>query len=264
LFDKYLQILKVEKSAPTFELLEKIVRAHLIRVPFENISKLIFKKNGICDIPDISTFLIGIEKYNFGGTCYANNYYLYLLLEHLGFDIILCGADMKERDVHIVSIVSIEEREFIVDVGYAAPFYQPLARDLNYDNIIDQGNEKYILKPINEKDHSKMEHYINGELKHGYTAKPFPREINFFKSVIEDSYADYSTFMNAIRITKFTENGSLSLRNLNLIETINQITSITQISFDDIPDTIQEKFGMPIDQTRIALSTIKKLKDVYD
>ena len=73
LFEKYLDLLGVEKSEPDFDLLKKIVKAHLIKVPFENISKLLYKKQGITNVPDMSAFLNGIEKYNFGGTCYTNN-----------------------------------------------------------------------------------------------------------------------------------------------------------------------------------------------
>ncbi len=264
LFDKYLSLLGIMKTSPNFDLLKQIVNAHLIKVPFENISKLIFKKEGFFDIPDLSTFLNGIEKYNFGGTCYSNNYYLYMLLEHLGFDIILCGADMNEKDVHIVSMVTINNNEYIVDVGYAAPFYKPMDRNLKHDHIIEFGNEKYVLKSRDGNSYSKMEHYINGILKHGYIAKPFPRDINFFKSVIEDSYADYSTFMNAIRITKFTENGSLSLRNLNFSKTIGKNISNMNISFDEILDIVEKNFGMPAEKVAIALSMIKELKDIHD
>ena len=104
LFDKYLGLLGVEVSSPSFDFLCKIVRAHLLKVPFENISKLLYKKQRMDDIPDLHTYLNGIEKYNFGGTCYANNYYLNLLFNHLGFDVKLCGTDMKNPDVHIINM----------------------------------------------------------------------------------------------------------------------------------------------------------------
>ena len=73
LFDKYLELLEVEKSQPSLDLLNRIVKANLIKVPFENISKLIYKKQRMNYIPDLATYLDGIENYNFGGTCYTNN-----------------------------------------------------------------------------------------------------------------------------------------------------------------------------------------------
>jgi arylamine N-acetyltransferase len=264
LFNKYLQILEVEVSATTINLLEKIVKAHLIKIPFENISKLIYKKEGMFNIPDLSTFLNGVEKYNFGGTCYSTNYYLYLLLKHLGYEIKLCGADMKNPDVHVVSIVNIEGREFIVDVGYAAPFFKPLPRDLNEDHIIELGDERYVLKPRDENNYSKMEQYINGELKHWYTAKPYPKKIDDFQNVIADSYSDDATFMNALRISRFKDKGFLALSNLQLTETNGRASSSIEISFKDIPDVVREKFGMPADIVREAISQLTELKDVYE
>lgn len=264
LFDKYLKLIGVEAAVPSFELLCRVVKAHLIKIPFENISKLLFKKQGMNNIPDFSTFLEGIEKYNFGGTCYSNNYYFYLLLEHLGFDVKFCGADMKDPDVHLISMVSVDGEEYIVDGGYAAPFLKPLPRELNTEFVINSGNEKYIINPMDENGRTKVEHYDNNELKHWYTAKPQPRKIEEFRGVIEDSYTDDSTFMNALRITSYSENGSIVLKNLALTETIGSNTSTIKIKRNKIPVVAFEKFGMPEHLVKEALESIKELKDIYD
>jgi arylamine N-acetyltransferase len=264
LFDKYLKLIGVEATVPSFELLCRLVKAHLIKIPFENISKLLFKKQGMNNIPDLSTFLEGIEKYNFGGTCYSNNYYLYLLLVHLGFEVKFCGADMKNPDVHLISMVKIDAREYIVDGGYAAPFLKPMPGDLKTDYIIRNGNEKYLVKQKDENGRTKVEHYDNNELRHWYTAKPQPRKIEEFRSVIEDSYADDATFMNALRITSFCENASIALKNLMLTETTATSTRTIKIKRDEIPTVALEKFGMPKFRVKEALESINELKDIYD
>ena len=64
LFDKYLKLLDVERSSPSYQMLCQIIKTHLIRVPFENISKLLYKKQGLNYIPDLHTYLDGIEKIN--------------------------------------------------------------------------------------------------------------------------------------------------------------------------------------------------------
>jgi N-hydroxyarylamine O-acetyltransferase len=263
-FNKYQELLGVEVSKPSFELLGRIVKAHLIRIPFENISKLLYKKQGMNYIPDLSIYLDGIEKYNFGGTCYTNNYYLYLLLEHLGFDVRLCGADMKNPDVHLVNIVRIDEHEYIVDGGYAAPFLTPLPRDLAKDYFFGNGVEKYVVKPQDENGRTRVEQHYDGKLQHWYTAKPLPRKIEEFSKVIEDSYADDATFMNAVRITRFYENGSLILKNLSLIEINSLKSSSLKIRRDELPLVIRNKFGMPEEIVKEAISGIKELKDIYD
>lgn len=264
LFEKYLKLLGVQAAIPSYDLLCRIVKAHLIKIPFENISKLLFKKQGLKYIPDLYTFLGSIEKYNFGGTCYSNNYYLFLLLEHIGFNVVLCGADMKNPDVHLVSMVKADGKEYIVDAGYAAPFLKPLPRDLNTDYVIRNGSEAYIVKPKDEDGKTRVEQYYNGKLQHWYTAKPYPRKIEEFRSVIEDSYADHSTFMNALRITRFRENGSVALKNLLLIDTNDYGSRTIKIKRADVPSIVMEKFGMPENFVKEALDSIKELKDIYN
>lgn len=264
LFDKYLHLLGVEKSQPNLDLLSRIVKAHLIKIPFENISKLLYKKQGLNYIPDLSAYLDGIEKYNFGGTCYANNYYLYLLLKHLGYDIKLCGADMKKPDVHIISIVTIDQKEYMLDCGYAAPFFEPIPLDSDKDLEISLGYEKYLVKPKDNFGRTKVEQYFKDELQHWYVAKPQERKIEDFRQVIEDSYSDDAVFMNAIRITKFLENGSLVLKNLSLTEIRGNKSSSKKISRYEIPLVIQENFGIPLSVVKEAISITSELKDIYD
>jgi N-hydroxyarylamine O-acetyltransferase len=263
LFAKYLRLLGVERSFPTYELLCQIIKAHLIKVPFENISKLIYKKRGMHYIPDLATFLEGIEIYNFGGTCYANNFYLYSLLKHLGYDIKLCGADMKNPDVHLISIVTIDGLEYIVDGGYAAPFFEPLPRELTHNFVINFGDEKYVVKPKDKFGRTVVEQYYNGKLQHWYTAKPEERKIEEFKKVINDSYSNDAVFMNAIRITRFSETGSKVLKNLSLAETVGNNCTTRIIYYNKLPTEILENFGMPLGVVTEAISSIKALKDIY-
>ena len=263
LFDKYLKLLAVEKFVPDFNLLKKIVKAHLIKVPFENISKLHYKKQGMNYIPDLELFLEGIEKYNFGGTCYCNNYYLYLLLKYLDYDVKLCGADMKNPDVHLISIVTLDNKEYIVDCGYAAPFFETLPIYLDVDFEINYNNEKYIIKPKDESGRTTVEQYYDGKLQHWYTVKPRARKIEEFDKVIRNSYSDDATFMNAVRVTRFSDNGSLVLKNLNLTETINNFSSTTSILLENLPSVIQSKFGMPENIVVNAIGHFKALKDIY-
>ena len=264
LFKKYLDLIEIEKSLPTYDFLSKVVKAHLIKIPFENISKLLYKKQGLNNTPDFKTFIEGIEKYNFGGTCYTNNYYLYCLLDHLGFETKLCGADMKNPDVHIISMVKIENKEYIVDVGYAAPFFEPLPISLNKDFTFNFGDEKYIVKPKDLNGRTRVEQHSNGKLQHWYTAKPEPRKIDEFRKVIKDSYSDDATFMNAIRITKFTEHGSLVLKNLYFTETSNDGSSTTKVNLENIPWLIKENFKIPLNVVNNAIGHFKELKDIYD
>ena len=81
LFFKYLKLLGIQRQSPSFEYLKEIVKGQLAKSPFEKISKLDWKKRlNLNQLIDFELYLDGIEKYNFGGTCYANNFYLNQLL----------------------------------------------------------------------------------------------------------------------------------------------------------------------------------------
>jgi arylamine N-acetyltransferase len=134
LMTEYLRLLGVSAREPNLSALKNLVRAQMMRVPFENISKLKWKhESGGAGIPDLKRYLRGIRDYNFGGTCYTNASHFHSLLAHLGYDVKLCGADMSQPDVHLVNVVRIDNREYLVDVGYAAPFLEPLPFDRDSD-----------------------------------------------------------------------------------------------------------------------------------
>lgn len=119
---RYLEILGVARRQPSLKALHELLRAHLIRIPFENISKLYYRKRlGLVNIPPIQLYLDGIDQFHFGGTCYSNNYYFHLLLCSLGYEAKLCAADMKTPQVHALNMIRIEGREYLADTGYAAP-----------------------------------------------------------------------------------------------------------------------------------------------
>jgi len=247
LFIKYLNLLGIHRQRPSFEALKDLVKAQASKIPFENISKLYFKKHfNLKHLIDFELYLDGIEKYGFGGTCYSNNFYLNQLLSWLGYEIKLCGADMKNPDVHLVNIVNIENREFLVDTGYAAPFSEPLPIDLLHDYTIHMGLDRYILKPKTNNSYSQIELYRNGELKHGYKINPEARNIGEFRHVIEDSFKDSATFMNALLLTRFDNNNFIVINNMTIIETYGKVSKKQSLgSIEQLASVINDRFNIP-------------------
>jgi arylamine N-acetyltransferase len=248
IFGRYLRLLGVDREAPSSEALTRLVSAHLYRIPFENVSKLVDKKRlGFKGLPTFEHYLDGIEQYHFGGTCYTNNFYLYRLLDHLGYRIKLCGADMRNPDVHLVSIVEVDNREFLVDVGYAAPFDFPIPRDLPTDySIAHRGSDQYILKPQDEAGRSQVELIRDGQQKHGYRVNPAPRQIEEFHSVIEQSYRPEATFMNALLLTRFYPNRSRVIHNLTANEIVGAESNTHQFANrDELAAYAEQHYGIP-------------------
>jgi len=264
--EHYLRLLGVKKRKPCIDALNELVQAQLIKVPFENVSKLYNKKHhNHQGLPDLELFLDGIEHFHFGGTCYSNNYYFYQLLSNLDYHVKLCGADMLNPDVHLVSVVTLEQREYLIDVGYAAPFLIPFPRDLSTDYIIVLGRDKFVLKPQDAQGCSQMELYRYGNLKHSYLVHPAPRLIQEFDQIIVDSYREDSTFMNSILLARFFPDCSLLIHNLTVIESQGSVSkSQVLTSRDELVQTVYNYFMIPKEFTMDVVKDIALSGDAWN
>ena len=265
LFERYLKLLGLSRRKPSPDALRELVQTHLLNVPFENVSKLYYHKQfNLQGLPGLELFLDGIERFHFGGTCYSSNYYFYQLLDYLGYDVKLCGAHMSNPDVHLVSIVSMEQKEYLVDVGYAAPFLTPLPRYLTTDYVLVLGRDQYVLKPQDTRGYSQMELYRDGELRHGYSVNPAPRQIQEFEHIIADSYREDSTFMNALLLARFYSNRSLVIHNLTLIESQGSAVKVQVLSSgDELVFATHKYFAIPEKITREAVADIRHFRDAW-
>jgi arylamine N-acetyltransferase len=265
LSEKVLRLLGIAKRKPAIDALAEIVTAYMSRIPFENVSKLYYmKRYRLRHLPSFERYIDGIERYNFGGTCYSNNYYLHLLLRHLGYDVMLCGADMANPDVHLVNFVSVDGREYLVDAGYAAPFLDPLPRDLEEDHVISLGRDRYILKPKDKYGRSRIELHRDGQQKHGYIAKPIPRQIEHFDRVMAESFRVGATFMNALLLVRLFPNRSTVIYNMSVIESEGTDYDIRQLkSRSELPAVVEEHFSIPREIVYEAVAELEEFGDAW-
>ena len=265
LLQRYLGILGVSRRAPSLDALRELVAAHVTRIPFENISKLHYRRHlGLNDLMPLPLYLDGIERYHFGGTCYTNNFHFYSLLAGLGYEVKLCGADMSTPDVHMVILVRVNGQEYLVDGGYAAPFLAPLPRGLQVDFVVTLGRDRYVLKPQDGNGRSQLELYRDGILKHGYVAKPSPRKIEDFHAVIIDSFRPDATFLNAVLLARFYPHRSVVIHNLTRIESRGTESVTYAIAGrGELVAEVEKHFGIPAEVVRSALAGLGGLKDAW-
>ncbi len=263
--ERYLSILGVEAGQPGIEHLSRLVQAQITRVPFENISKLWLKKTrGATSIPSLEEHLDGIERHNFGGTCYANNPFFALLLRHLGYDVTICGADMSKPDVHVVSIVRLDGREYLVDVGYGAPFYDPMPRDLDGDQDIVFGRNVFVLCSQDPAGRTRVDMHRDGKLIHGYLVNPEPREIGHFTHVIRESYSDQATFMNVLVVERFFVERSVRFHNLSLTQSTRVSSQTTRLADrEELVAAVEDHCEIDADIVRKAIANIPLQADIY-
>ena len=256
-YDRYLSLLGVVRRSPSHEALRELVSAHLCRVPFENVSKIYrMQTEGLRGLPTLVAYLDGIDRYGFGGTCYPNNYFVHLLLTHLGYDVDLCGADMNEPDVHLVSIVRVGGREFLVDVGYAAPFHEPIPLDLDGKYSVELGHDRYVFMPRGTDGWVRQVHYRDGEQLHEYRVNPTPRAIDHFEAVVLDSYRPEGEFVTQLRYVAFQPQSGIAVRNLTLIEVDAEGTHVTRLERLQLRVLMFERFGIPTDITDTVVAGI--------
>lgn len=265
-FERYLAILGLEAEAPSLRALSALVGSQLTRIPFENLSKMFLRRReGAQTLPSLESHLDWIERFHLGGTCYPTNGYFNLLLRFLDYDVRLCGADMAEPDVHLVNVVRVDGRDYLVDVGYAAPFFEPLPLDLPEEHVIPWGDERYVLEPRDPAGRFRMRHERRGRCIHGYMVKPQPRTLSFFEPVIRSSYRDDSTFMNAVMLVRFWPGRSLRIHNLELVESTPSETRVTQLADrEELVETVRTHFSIPGAIVRGALEGLGDLRDVHD
>lgn len=210
-YARYLRLLGIDGKPTGLDGLRDIVRRHLCRVPFENVSKLLlFDREGAGRPLTLPEFLDGIEHHDLGGTCYSSNPFLAELLRVLGYDADLLGADMSLPNVHTSVRVHLDGREYHVDAGNGAPFLEPMPLD-RLPHVVAMGRYRYILEPHDRG--YQMTATFAGDLVHSYVVHGPPRTPEFFRPIVLDSFVPGRKFMTWLRMTRCFEDRVVELRN---------------------------------------------------
>lgn len=267
---KYIGYMNLELEQPTYEYLERICYAHLNTFPFENISKLInYKHNNDNDfgIPSFDLFANNYDKFNFGGTCYALNSNLLILLKELGFE---CYNIML-GNIHMGIIVIIENERFYVDCGAAAPFFKPVLLETDSQNSSHFGSDIVYLLPVNhEINEYKYVRYTNGEQNGdtwGFNSRQQSNMYDFCE-VIENSNKPDALFMSILRCQLYQteKQRSVSLVNNKFVirtaggeSIVRRLTSIQEICM-----VIRDEFMLPKLPITEAIEVLNKLNtDIF-
>jgi arylamine N-acetyltransferase len=121
--DRLLRHLGLDREAPSLGYLDRIIREHQLRVPFETLTKLADYEPGLRRgdfLPPIEEYVERIVTRGAGGLCWTLARGLHFLLVDLGFDASLMVMDPG----HCCVRVELPEGPQYADVGYAAPIYR--------------------------------------------------------------------------------------------------------------------------------------------
>ena len=218
--DAYLNRINYRGSlAPSAETLRQLQVAHLLAVPFENLSI----HSGQPIVLNDEALFNKIVTRRRGGFCYELNGLFAAFLRALGFKVNMLSAEVANREgsfgpdfAHMTLLVTLEER-WLADVGFGDSFNEPLLLDCRGEQV--QGERAYQILP--DGDHFILKQRDNnGEwnTQYRFSLQPY-------------SYADYvemchyhqtspqSHFTQGRICTRATPAGRITLSEMRFITT---------------------------------------------
>jgi N-hydroxyarylamine O-acetyltransferase len=233
--------------APTAETLRGLQVAHLLAVPFENLS--IHARQPII-LEDEALFAKIVENRR-GGFCYEANGLFAALLRVLGFDVAMLSAEVAQAGGgfgpdfdHMALMVTLEQR-WLVDVGFGDSFREPLRLDERSEQM--QGSRAYRLLP--DDSYLVLMQRNNGD-------EDWKAEYRF--TLQPHEYADYaemchhhqtspkSHFTKARICSRATEEGRITLSEMRFITTSQSggRQERTLTSQEEYSEILREHFGI--------------------
>jgi len=160
--------------------------------------------------------------------------------------------------------VRLGGRDLLVDVGYAAPFYEPIPLDLPAPFTIRFGRDTYVLQARDAEGRSRLDLVRDGDRVHGYLLKPTPRTLGHFRRVIRASYRGDATFMRSLLLVRFLDEQSITILNRLRIDSGPDGFSLHELpTMDHVVDEIVSAFDMEEEIVRAAVAGLPELESPY-
>jgi len=235
--------------APTAETLRDLQVAHLLAVPFENLS--IHAGQPIV-LEDDALFTKIVENRR-GGFCYEANGLFAALLRALGFDVAMLAAGVANAQGefgpsfdHMTLVVSLAQR-WLVDVGFGDSFREPLLLDERDEQVqsprgyrIVPDSTHLVLMQRDEGDEWKAQYRFTLQT---YTYADY-EEMCLYHQTSPDSH-----FTKARICSRATEDGRITLSGMRFITTsksgADQVREERNITGEEeYADVLRHQFGI--------------------
>lgn len=232
--------------APTAETLRGLQAAHLLTVPFENLS--IHAGEPIV-LEDEALFTKIVERRR-GGFCYEANGLFAALLRELGFEVVMLSAGVANAEGgfgpdfdHMALMVSLDRR-WLVDVGFGDSFLEPLLLDDRGEQA--EGGRAYRILP--DGDHLVLARRDNGEdwkAQYRFTLQPH-RFADYAEMCRYHQTSPQSHFTRARICSRATPEGRVTLSGMRFITTSQNGGRRERIlaSQEEQADVLREYFGI--------------------
>ena len=250
---KYLNRINVHSSLkPDIESLRLLHRQHLYNVPFENLDihsgrKIILEKESL---------LHKIIDEQRGGFCYELNGAFYELLKSVGFKVKRVAAGVYDEGVeagpdfdHMALLVSIDNLDYLADVGFGDSFIEPLKftpeevqkDSADYFKISGSENDGYYVL-LRSSDQEKFVPQYRFTLT--------PKELKEFQEMCDYHQTSFhSHFTQKVVCSKAVENGRITLSDFKFIVTLNKIKEQKNITGTEFHSYLKSHFNISLQKS---------------
>ena len=241
----YLERISYRGSRTPFaETLRNLQVAHLLSVPFENLS--IHVHEAIV-LNDEALFHKIVERRR-GGFCYECNGLFAALLRALGFDVSMLSAEVARTGGgfsqpfdHMTLMVKLEDT-WLVDVGFGDSFLEPLKMDNSTEQI--QGPESFRI--VAEDEYLVVQRQYDHEWKKEYRFTLQPYKYSDFEEMCRYHQTSPQSHFTQKRICSLaTSDGRITLSDMRFIVTSDGVREERALSdkkeYDEI---LLKQFGI--------------------
>jgi N-hydroxyarylamine O-acetyltransferase len=235
-------------ATPSAKTLRALQVAHLLTVPFENLSI----HNGDAIVLEDEALFTKIVEHRRGGFCYECNGLFAALLRTLGFDVSILSAEVanaqgySEPFDHMALMVNLQQR-WLVDVGFGDSFLEPLLLDERSEQI--QGERAYRI--ASDGDYVVLYRRDTDQWmpQYRFTLKAHVYE-DFVEMCRYHQTSPQSHFTQKRVCSRATESGRITLSEMRLIETSKTGERQERVLADqqEYDEVLQKHFGIALEQ----------------
>lgn len=241
--------------------LHELVSSHLIKVPYENVSLILRSTTptGATALPGIDDFLDGVSERDLGGDDFSIPIHFASLLQFLDYDVEVLGADINGAPrSHAVCRVTFEDTPYLVDIGYGAPFYQPISLT-ELPTVVPHGDVQYKLERHSSgPGTAEVTTLRGGNRVQSYVARPPALGADGFTQAIQRAGDPTTRSLRTLRISRFFASRVLEIFDNNLVTTHHNITTVTPIrDVDELEAIVRDQLQLPRCPVRQAVDVLR-------
>jgi N-hydroxyarylamine O-acetyltransferase len=229
------------------DVLYKLQKKHLLNIPFENLDIHYGKKISL-SITDIYQKVVTEKR---GGFCYELNGLFHQLLTQIGFNAKIVSARVHTKNAeyspeydHLAIIVNLENKEFLVDVGFGKFSLEPLKLEMS--QIILDSFGQFQFDQYNT-DYYRINEIKNKKLFPQYIFKNEERKLSDFtkrSKFHQTSESSHFTKKKLISIAK--KDGRITLNNSQLKITRLGIEQEINLDENEFETMLKQYFNIEI------------------